>query len=210
MRRTAGLGTALVFLGVIACGGEGAEETETETPAETPPAGGAAAAPGGATDWVTGDATAVTINLVAGEGSANNNWNFNGYANGNATITVPTGATVTMNFTNQDPNMAHSAGVSEKPAGPFSATPAATPVFAGAITSNPTSMTDATKTGANETITFTADRAGQFALVCYVPGHAAAGMWINFVVADGGTAGVTAGAAGAPGAPAGATGSTGQ
>ena len=69
--------------------------------------------------------------------------------------------------------------------------------------------------GENDAVTFTADKAGEYALICYVPGHAAAGMWINFTVADGGTAGVTAGGMGgmgAPGAPAatGATGTTGQ
>ena len=190
MRRTVGLSSALMLaLSAIACGGGSEEATETP-PAETPAAAPAAPAP--ATDWVTGDAAAktVTINLVAGEGTANNNWNFNGHANGNATVTVATGSTVTLNFTNQDPNMAHSAGVVAKATGPWSATPAATPIFAGAITSNPTSMTDATKTGASETITFTADKAGEYALVCFVPGHASAGMWINFTVADGATAGV--------------------
>jgi sulfocyanin len=190
MRRTVGLSSALLLaLSAIACGGGTEEATETP-PAEAPAAAPAAPAP--ATDWVTGDAAAntVTINLVAGQGTANNNWNFNGHANGNATVTVPTGAMVTINFSNQDPNMAHSAGVSAKATGPWSATPAATPAFAGAITSNPTSMTDATKAGATETITFTADKAGEYAIVCYVPGHAAAGMWINFTVTDGATAGV--------------------
>jgi sulfocyanin len=197
MRRTVGLSSALAFaLSAIACGGgEGTDEAaEMEAPAEA--AAPATPAPAsGATDWVTADdaAKTVSMSLVAGQGTANNNWNFNGFANGNATVTVPTGYTVTLNFTNQDPNMAHSIGVAEKPAGPWSATPTPTPVFAGAISSNPTSMTDATKTGASETVTFTADRAGQFALVCFVPGHAAAGMWINLTVVDGGAAGVTAG-----------------
>lgn len=190
MRRTAGLSSALVFaLSAIACGGGETEEApEAEAPATETPAPAAT----GSTDWVTADdaAKTVTLNVVAGQGNANNNWNFNGFANGAATVTVPTGYTVTLNFTNQDPNMAHSVGISEKPAGPWSATPAATPVFANAVSSNPTSMTDATKTGASETVTFTADRAGQYAMVCYVPGHAAAGMWINFNVVDGGTAGV--------------------
>ena len=43
-------------------------------------------------------------------------------------------------------------------------------------------MTDSTMNGETETITFTAGAAGEYALVCYVPGHATAGMWINFNV----------------------------
>jgi sulfocyanin len=207
MRRTAGLSSALVFaLSAIACG-ERAEEAETEAPAD---AGAPTTTATAATDWVHGDDAAKTVmmDVVSGKDATNNNWNFNGFANGNATVTVPVGYTVTINFSNNDPNMAHSIGVSEKPAGPWSATPATTPVFAGAISSNPTSMTDATTQGETETITFTADRAGQYALVCYVPGHATAGMWINFTVTEGGAAGVTAGMGGAPAAPA-ATGGTG-
>lgn len=185
MRRTLALSSALVFaMTAIACGGDTAEEAPPVV--ETAPAPASAAM-----DWVTADTTAktVTITLVAGQDAANNNWNFNGHANGNATVTVPTGYAVTINFSNNDPNMTHSAGVVAKPAGPWSATPDATPVFAGAVTSNPTSMTDATKNGASETITFTAATAGEYALACFVPGHATSGMWINFNVVDGGMAG---------------------
>ena len=195
MRRTAGLSTALVFaLGAIACGGNETEEAiETEAPADSAPV--AAAPTTGAMDWLRTDdaAKTVTMDVVAGKDATNNSWNFNGYANGNATITVPTGYTVTITFSNNDPNMAHSIGATAKVAGPWPATPAATPAFAGAMSSNPTSMTDATtKTGGPETITFTADKAGEYALVCFVPGHAAAGMWVNFTVTDGATAGVSA------------------
>jgi hypothetical protein len=62
-------------------------------------------------------------------------------------------------------------------------------VFAGAISSNPTSPTEATAAGQTETITFTADRAGEYSLLCYVPGHGVAGMWVRFNV--GGQPGVT-------------------
>ena len=191
MTRFSGLSTALVFaLGAIACGGK-EPEPAAEAPAETAAPAPAAAA----TDWLRVDdaAKTVAIEVVAGKDATNNSWNFNGYANGNATITVPTGYTVSISFSNNDPNMAHSLGVTEKPAGAWSATPTPTPVFAGAMSANPTSMTDAaTKAKPPETIAFTADKAGAFALACFVPGHAAAGMWINFTVADGATAGVSA------------------
>ncbi|MSR36445.1 MAG: hypothetical protein EXR95_07355 [Gemmatimonadetes bacterium] len=188
MRRIAGLSSALVLaLTATACG-EKAEETVEAPAADTAPAATAA------TDWVHVDdaAKTVMVDVVSGKDAINNNWNFNGFANGNATVTVPTGYKVTINFTNNDPNMAHSIGVAPK-ATPFSATPTTEPVFAGAVSPNPTSMTDATTKGENDVVTFTADKAGEYALICYVPGHAAAGMWINFTVADGATAGVAAG-----------------
>ena len=216
MTRTVRLGSALVLaLAAIACGEK--KEEAALPPADTTTTAAAPAGP--ATDWVTADdaGKTATITVVAGKDASNNNWNFNGFANGNATVTIPTGYKVTINFTNNDPNMAHSIGVVNK-ATPFSATPDTKPVFANAVSKNPTSMTDATKKGDQDTVTFTADKPGEYALICFVPGHAAAGMWINFTVADGATAGVSAGGAapaggtmGAPGATAapGASGATG-
>jgi plastocyanin len=189
MRRTQGITSALLFASSIAACGGGEEPAEEEVPAAEAPAP-TAPAPTGAADWITIDeaANTVTLDIVAGRDGTNNNWNFNGYANGGYTVTVPQGATVTINFTNNDANMGHSIGVSEKPAGPWPATPAPTPAFAGGISSNPTSMTDSTMNGETETITFTADRAGEFALICFVPGHATAGMWINLSVGGTGSA----------------------
>ena len=187
MRRTIGLlGAVALALHAPGCGGEAAD-----APAESPATQAPSATPIDA-DWIQADTAArtVTLTIVAGQDATNNNWNFNGYANGNATVTVPEGFAVTINFTNQDPNMAHSIGVSPRPTGPWSATPDPTPVFAGAVSSNPASMTDATVVGETETLTFTATTAGEYALVCYVPGHATAGMWINFNVVSGGEPGV--------------------
>jgi sulfocyanin len=141
--------------------------------------------------WYQHDAAAntVTLDIVAGSTDANNHWNFNGYSSGDATVVVPVGTTVTVNFSNQDPNMAHSIGVAS-----FTSNPPAmldpTPVFEGAITSNAADMMNATGTGESETITFTADAAGDYSLACYVAGHAVAGMWILFQVSDAGEAGV--------------------
>lgn len=142
--------------------------------------------------WMTIDASArtVTMEIEAGQTDANNGWNFNGYVNGNATITVPTGYTVTIEFSNGDV-LAHSIGVNARVGDfpPMFENPE--PVFEGAISSNATSITNATLPGASETITFSASRAGTYSLVCFIPAHATAGMWVRFVVSDGGTAGVT-------------------
>jgi sulfocyanin len=191
---------ALGVLAIAACGGdEGAEAPGTDdaapaataAPAAQPaqlPAVGESTRP----DWFRVDDGARTahLTLVAGETPAKNYWNYNGYHDGNAVVTVPEGYSVTIDLVNQDPSMPHSVGVSDLSLR-TSAAPPAEAVFAGAITPNPTSMIDGTMPGQEASITFTAERAGTYALLCYIPGHAATGMWIYFVVSsEAGSAGV--------------------
>ena len=194
MRRTFGPGSALLFtLSGSACGGgEGAANQPAVESTVTDPMVVLVA------DWLQADSAAktVTLDVTAGKDASNNYWNFNGYANGNLTITVPEGYEVTINFLNNDPNTAHSIGVTQRPTGPFSAMPIPTPVFPGGMSSNPTAMTDATKTGVTETITFTAATAGDYAMACFILGHATSGMWINFRVGQGSASGVEAPMAG--------------
>lgn len=197
---TGGL-VATFALAATACGGGDADvDTEADTiaadtvaaaPAPAPaagPAGGALTTP----SWMTVDANAmtVTLNIVAGETEANNRWNYNGYANGETTIVVPRGYTVTINFSNEDPANVHSAVVMAAQSTYPVTFETANPVFEGAATSNPTSMTEATASGASETISFTVDTAGEYALVCTIPAHAATGMWIGFQVSAEGESGV--------------------
>ncbi|WP_425153915.1 sulfocyanin-like copper-binding protein [Candidatus Palauibacter sp.] len=133
----------------------------------------------------------VTIDLVAGSTDSNNRWNFNGYANGEATVVVPEGYTVTVNFENRDPVNYHSVGVLERAASYPAIFDDAVPVFEGAITANATSMTEATApAGGTETISFTASTAGDYALVCPIPAHAVTGMWIGFEVSASGDSGL--------------------
>ncbi len=146
-------------------------------------------------DWMTVDtgAKTVAIEVIAGKTDAMNHWNFNGYMNGNATIVVPEGYAVTLTFKNNDPVMAHSVGIGEAMATypPMFDDPQ--PAFAGAISSNPTDMVGATMPGKSEVLTFTADKAGDYVLICYIPAHATTGMWIHFKVSADGTAGLIAG-----------------
>lgn len=191
MKRTA-FSTAL-FLGLAACGGgePAADSTASAEAASSEPAAAEAQA-GEMTmpDWYQMDGDQVTLDIVAGQTSKGNYWNYNGAQYGEMTITVPVGSEVTINFSNDDPNMAHSIGV-----GPgWDTAPAMVdpdPVFEGAISSNPTSMTESTMPGESETVTFTASEAGEYTLVCYIPGHAVSGMWIHFNVSAEGEAGVT-------------------
>ncbi len=130
--------------------------------------------------WVTWNAKAktVTLSIIAAYNGVGGGFNFNGYNQGHLTITVPQGARVVLNFTNKV-SLPHSALITPYDkhtlAGNF---PVA---FAGAATPNATS--GVATLSKPQTITFTAAKAGTFALVCGVPGHASAGMWDAFTVA---------------------------
>lgn len=188
--------TALL-VGLAACGGgepAADEPMDTSAPAEEAAAETQGAAPGEMTmpDWYTMEGNSVTLDIVAGSTPKGNYWNYNGAQFGEMTITVPVGAEVTINFQNDDPNMAHSVGIEED----FDTAPAVvevSPEFSGAVSSNPTSMTEATLPGQSETITFTADQAGEYTMVCYIAGHAVSGMWVQFNVSADGEAGVQMG-----------------
>ncbi|MFV1986901.1 MAG: sulfocyanin-like copper-binding protein [Gemmatimonadota bacterium] len=146
-----------------------------------------AAQDGDGADWIQVDTSAreVKLDIVAGLTSENFSWNFNGYFGGGATLTVPVGYRVVIDFRNDDKAVPHSIGVSEiqTPFPPLLTD--LTPVFTGAISEDPTSMTDSTMPGESETVIFTADKAGTYALLCYIPAHAATGMWITLEVSTG-------------------------
>ncbi|MXW17273.1 MAG: hypothetical protein F4X60_14405 [Gemmatimonadetes bacterium] len=187
--------STILTLGAVAllgCGGgeEGDQPASAPDPATEADAAAPAAIPA---DWISVDdaARTVTITLVAGETDANNRWNFNGYAHGEPTVVVPVGYTVTINFENRDPVHHHSVGVLAKAASYPLVFDEATPVFDGAITSNATSMTEATAPGGGTgSFTFVASEAGEYALVCAVPANAVTGMWIGFEVSESGDSGL--------------------
>ena len=183
---------------LVACGGgepadSGAPEAPVTEPAVVAAPAGPAAPTGAMTipEWyqVDHDSKTVRLSVVAGETPDNNYWNFNGAIRGQLAITVPEGYEVTIELDNRDPNMAHSLGISSELVN-FTVPPAPEPVFAGAITENPQSMIDATMPGERETITFVADSAGTYSMVCYIAGHSAVGMWLFFNVSGDGDAGV--------------------
>lgn len=202
MRKIVTAGTAaLLSVALVACGGgEQTAQQETEQTAEQP-AQKQAAATGGqqaagelsVPDWmsVDHDAQTVTMDIVAGQTDANNHWNYNGYHSGNARIVVPEGYEVTINFTNQDDLSPHSLGIGAETSNFKPTYENPQPVFDGAITESADNMSESTQPGQSETITFTAGSAGEYAVICYLPGHATAGMWIYFDVSAEGEAGFT-------------------
>jgi len=198
MRISASLTTLLLTFGLLACGGAADEgATEDTTPVDTTamaeePAGDMGGPAGSLSTpaWMTVDETSQTVSMdiVAGETEANNRWNFNGLYAGEGAIVVPQGYSVTINFTNADPNQPHSLGIDEAMDSYPAIFESPEPVFAGAI--SPDAGTTGTAPNGTATVTFTAETAGEYAMICYIAGHAVAGMVIPFEVSADGSAGV--------------------
>jgi sulfocyanin len=115
--------------------------------------------------------------IIAGKTQLDGGYNYNGYARGGMTVTVPLGWKVAIDFQNAAP-LAHSLEIL-----PYMSTqppvPPATPAFQGASTKN---LSTGLPTGAKTTVTFIANKPGTYELVCGVPAHALTGMWDKFVV----------------------------
>lgn len=200
--RILALATALLLpVAVVACGGgeqageagqTGGQQASQQT---TGGQQGGADQQGELTmpDWITVDEAnqTATLEIVAAETSDNmNGWNFNGYYDGNATVVVPEGYEITINFENQDQVNPHSVGIDEQ-VGDYPANfSEVTPAFEGAVSEGAAQMGTSTQPGQSETFTFTASEAGDYAMVCYVPAHGNQGMWIRFRVSADGEAGL--------------------
>jgi plastocyanin len=124
-----------------------------------------------------------------GRPEANNRCNFNGLFADNGSITVPEGYAVTINFVNSDPTQPHSVGIGEK----MDTYPAVfddlQPVFEGAMSED--ANTTGTAPNGSDQLTFTAGQAGEYAMICYIAGHAVAGMVVDFNVSADGSYGAT-------------------
>jgi len=132
--------------------------------------------------WDPGTKTA-RITITAAYNQDNAGFNFDGYHAGKLTITIPTGAKVMVDFTNKA-SLSHSAVITpyaeRTRAGNF---PLA---FPGSSTPNTSAGEANVKTA--QTFSFTANKAGTYAIVCGVPGHAIGGMWDLLKVANVATA----------------------
>jgi sulfocyanin len=118
----------------------------------------------------------VTFALEAGAPGTAGPFNFNGYTNGAATLTVPPGATVVMNFVNLD-GTPHSAEIiADKDPMPNMGGDPAIP------TAYTQDVTQGQPQGGKDVMRFTAPPSGSFRIACGVPGHALSGMWIRFKV----------------------------
>ena len=133
--------------------------------------------------WMTAHEAAknVEMDVVAAYNPNNSNWNFNGYHDGNATVVVPEGWRVRIDFTTRDGNVPHSLVVIDDPGRdnlPLEAGREQT-AFSRAYSKSPIQGISA---GDEDVISFTAKRAGNYLWFCGVPGHGQSGMWIHFEV----------------------------
>lgn len=132
--------------------------------------------------WFTTNASQKTayVKLEANYNGTDDGMNFDGYSNGNMTITVSQGWKVIVTFSNDSSMMVHSAMIvsyKDRTNAIFSPTSLA---FKGASTPDPDL---GTQNGQTQTFTFTANKSGKYAIVCAIPGHAARGMWDTLIVA---------------------------
>ena len=176
---------------VAACGGgEPADSAAADTPAAPAVVATSAAPTGPMTipDWFHVDAEARTVHMTITAGGTPA-WNYNDAPKGGMAITVPEGYTVTVDLVNEDPVMAHSLGISTETSN-FSGVLEAVAAFEGGITEDARSMLEGTMPGETESITFVAETAGEYSMVCYIAGHSLVGMWLYFNVSDDGSVGV--------------------
>ena len=117
----------------------------------------------------------VHLTLLAGFGTANNGFNFDGYGRGDLQVRIPLGWRVVVDCENRG-GMRHSCAI-------VKGSLALTPAFSGASTKQPIL---GLFPGAKATFSFTANRTGSFRIACLVPGHEQARMWDVLVVARGG------------------------
>jgi sulfocyanin len=134
--------------------------------------------------WLTFDAAAKTVHfqLIAGLTGENGALNFNGFRDGALTLVVPVGWTTQMTFRNHDGMLPHSAEV-VPPQEPLPTQPV-TPAITRAFT---TSLAAGLPPEGTDDMRFTAQPAGDYLIICGVPGHAAAGMWIRLRVSPSAT-----------------------
>jgi sulfocyanin len=129
--------------------------------------------------WLTWDAATQTVRfkLIGGlTGGAKSPFNFNGFTDGEFTLTVPQGATVVLNFINND-GTPHSAEVIA--AGSPIPNMAGDPAIPRAYTRD---VLQGLAQGQGDALRFKADQAGEYRVFCGVPGHGLSGMWIRFTV----------------------------
>jgi len=101
---------------------------------------------------------------------------FNGFGNGQGTLTVPPKSNIVINFV-QDDGTPHSAEV-QSGEGPV-ANSGGNPAIPRAYTNK---VVEGLPQGATDVMKFSVPESGKFRIICGVPGHAAGGMWIWMAV----------------------------
>ena len=127
---------------------------------------------------VNAGAKTVTLTLVASYTNSTSGLNYNGFSNGKMVVTVPTGWTVNVQFSNKGP-LPHSAAI-------VSGASATTPAFPGAGLPS-SELQTGIAAGQTASFSFKTGKPGTYRIACLVPGHEALGMWDSFVVSSSGS-----------------------
>ena len=129
--------------------------------------------------WLTFDTAAKTVRfqLIAGLTGLNGALNFNGFRDGALTLEVPVGWRTEIDFRNHDGMLPHSAEVIA-PRTPLPTQPV-DPAIPRAFTLK---LGEGLPSEATDNMRFAAQPVGEYLIVCGVPGHSAAGMWIRLRV----------------------------
>jgi Sulfocyanin (SoxE) domain len=141
-----------------------------------PSAAWAAAGP----SWMHVDAAhkQVSFTVTASQGGANGTLNFNSYANGRMTVTVPTGWRVHIDFVNSGAGaLPHSLEVIRD--GKIPPQGIEPPAIPNAETRD---LIAGTPPLQQDIVDFTAQPFGRYLWFCGVPTHGTSGMWDRFVV----------------------------
>ncbi|HUX22678.1 MAG TPA: sulfocyanin-like copper-binding protein [Spirochaetia bacterium] len=119
------------------------------------------------------------LEIVGSDGIGALGFNFNGYANGDMVVQVPAGWTISVTF-KVDSVFHHSLAIvpwQQRKAHVFS------DAFPGSSIPDP--KAGIRRSSRPVTFSFVAESAGQYAMVCEVPGHDDLGMWDEFDVVQG-------------------------
>lgn len=123
---------------------------------------------------------AVFFNAVAAFDDVNNTFNYNGYADGDLTVTVPVNWSLGIRLWNLDARNPHSVMITTEQelekGRDFEA------AFVGAYTPEPIAGFVGEQVQSLDAGSVSLGAAGTYTILCAVPGHAAQGMWISLVV----------------------------
>jgi outer membrane protein assembly factor BamB len=126
--------------------------------------------------WYRPDLHRVVIQVIAGLNATNSGFNFDGYAKGQATFTVPAAWNVIFEFRN-NAALPHSMAVTSG-----NVAPAKTPAFGFFPVTSANPIVGSRYSTSWEIDGFAATNVGHFYISCLVPGHLESGMWDNFVI----------------------------
>lgn len=132
--------------------------------------------------WMTSEGEKVAMDVVAGFNPNNNNWNFNGYYEGSATVVVPEGWRVEIDFTTRDANYPHSLVVIDDTGSPDALPESAGREQVAISRAYSKSPIEGILGNDEDRVAFKASPAGDYLWFCGVHGHGLAGMWIYFKI----------------------------